>query len=127
MKAGSNEATLENDAWQALASIVLTGEKASYSGIAPLSPFDPARGTWGALELVGRYGQLNIDSSAFPKFADPKKSAKKVSTWDLGLNWYLNKAVKVSIDYDQSQFDGGASSGDRPDEKAVLARVQLAY
>ena len=51
---------------------MLTGEDASYRGVVkPSEPFSPGKGGWGAWELVGRYGELEIDDDAFPLFADP--------------------------------------------------------
>ena len=43
------------------------------------------------------------------------------------MNWYLNPNVKWSVDYEQTLFDGGAATGDRPDEKALLTRIGLAF
>ena len=126
VKKGDKTETLDNDGWQLVASYVLTGEKASFKGVTPFSSFDPANGTWGALEVLTRVGELNVDSNAFGDFADPKKSAETASSWGLGLNWYLNKNLKFSLDYDQTSFDGGAADGDRPDEKALFTRLQVA-
>ena len=127
VKKGDKDETLDNEAWQVIGAFVLTGEKASPKGIVPLAAFDPAQGNWGAVELVARYGELKFDDSAFTTYADPKKSVSQATDWGIGVNWYLNKVVKLALDYDRTQFDGGAASGDRPDEEFVLARVQLNY
>jgi phosphate-selective porin OprO/OprP len=121
---------LRNDAWQVAASFVLTGEKASYKGVTPRKPFDPRTGGWGAFELVGRYGELHIDSNAFPTFADPTKSIQEAREWGVGLNWYLNKNVKAVLDYEQTGFDGGAVGkpvANRPAERVIFTRLQLAF
>lgn len=119
--------TIENDAWQVAASYVLTGEDASFKGVTPLKPFDPARGQWGAWEVAARYTALDIDDAAFPDFADPTKSVSAIGTWGVGVNWYLTRNAKFSVDYEQSSFDGGVATGDRPDEKLVFARGQLSF
>jgi phosphate-selective porin OprO/OprP len=71
-------------------------------------------------------------------FADPTLSAKKASSWTAGVNWYLNANAKIVLNYEQTSFDGGSGSGttyttsgrqikDRPDERALLARFQVAF
>ena len=76
-------------------------------------------------------------------YADPTKSAKSAKTWTAGVNWYLNPNAKLALNYEQTRFDGGASINnaninatntngaailkDRPDEKAILARFQVAF
>ena len=125
-------ARLSHSAWQVSGSLVLTGEEASFKGVKPKAAFDPVAGDWGALELVGRYGELDIDQQAFDGgFADPVKSASAASAWGLGLNWYLNRHVKLVCDYDETAFVGGGGSkaapGNRPNERVVLSRVQLSY
>ncbi|MEO8365436.1 MAG: porin [Pseudoxanthomonas sp.] len=120
---------LSNKAWQATASYALTGEDASYRRVVkPSQAFNPGTGGWGAFELVGRYGGLEIDDAAFPLFADPSVAASKATSWTLGLNWYLNSNLKLVVNYLQASLDGGAIAGaDREDEKAVFTRLQLAF
>ena len=110
-------------------SYVLTGEDASYRGVVkPSHPFSPGKGGWGAWELVGRYGVLEIDDRAFPVFADPAVSARRAKAWTLGVNWYLTSNLKLVVNYLDTQFEGGAAAGaDREDEKAVFSRLQVAF
>ncbi len=119
----------ENDAWQIIVSYVLTGEDASYKGISPRSPFDRAQGTWGAFEAVGRYGMLDVDDNIFDLgFANAGASVTEARSWGVGLNWYLNRQVKLMLDYERSIFDGGApESGDRDAENVIFTRIQFAY
>lgn len=125
---GKNNDTLDNTAWQVQAGWVLTGENASYNDVTPRANFAPSKGTWGAFELVGRYGELTVDDAAFTTFADPSKSASTAKTWAAGLNWYLNRSVKLMLDYDQTAFTGGAAKGaDLPDEKLLLCRAQFSF
>lgn len=138
---------LSNDAWQIVASWILTGEDASYANPTPKQPFDIEKGTgWGAWELVARYSELNIDDKAFAglgsgtaaakqarSYADPTASAKQASAWALGVNWYLNKNLKWALGYEQTSFDGGWTTGasgivlDRPTEKVVSSRLQVTF
>ena len=125
---GANLKKLQNEAWQVAASYVVTGEKASYKGVNPSRPFDPRNGAWGAVEIGARYSDLSVDKDAFPTFADPAASARKARAWAAGVNWYLNKSVKVVLNYEQTKFDGGAAGGaDREDERVILTRFQIAY
>jgi phosphate-selective porin OprO/OprP len=124
--------SLTNKAWQVAFHWFVTGEEQSYRGFTPNNVFAPKNGTWGALELVARYHQLEIDPDAFvggaDSFADALTQASEASAWGVGVNWYLNQSVKFAVDYDQTKFDGGAAGGtDRDDEKVLLSRVQLSF
>ena len=120
---------LENTAWQVSGSWVLTGEDASYKGVArPNHPFTTGAAGWGAFELVTRYGELDVDDDAFPLFANPATSASRVQAWSVGLNWYLTQNLKLATTYTQASFDGGAANGaDREDEKTLFTRAQISF
>lgn len=127
---------LQNSAWQVAASYWLTGEKAAYGDIAPTRPFHLRKGQWGAFQLAARISQLSVDRAAFHNFgtavkpntfAGPTKSASGVTSWGVGLNWYLNKDVKFVTDYERAHFDGGASGGDRREEQVIFTRVQVSF
>ncbi|WP_374609116.1 OprO/OprP family phosphate-selective porin [Thermomonas sp.] len=122
-------AKLETEAWQVVAGWVLTGEDASFRGVVkPSSPFAIGKDGWGALELTGRYGRIDIDDAAFPLFANAAASANGASTWGIGLNWYLTQNLKLAASYTQADFDGGAAAGaDRVDEKTLFTRAQLSF
>lgn len=91
---------------------------------------------------AGAYANENVGSVA-GAYADPTRSAESAKTWTAGVNWYLNANAKIALNYSQTSFDGGASnlalgkasdsystSGgikDRPDEKALFARFQVAF
>ncbi|HXN07304.1 MAG TPA: porin, partial [Nitrospiria bacterium] len=102
---GSNTISLTHSAWQAAISYVLTGEKASYYGLNQEHVFDPGNGNWGAIELAARYSNLKIDSNAFPIYASPTSNAAGAREWGGGVNWYLNKNVKVVLDYFDTSFE----------------------
>lgn len=145
---GTTSEKLGNDAWQIAGSYFLSGEDASFKGVKPKQVFSTNGGGWGAWELVARYQQNNIDHAAFStaasgaglRYADPRTNAKSAKSWAAGVNWYLNQNVKVVLNYEQTSFEGGgqvntagtASGGftnvtDRPDEKTLFSRLQLAY
>jgi len=124
---GANSDKLTNTGWQVAASYVLTGEAASYKSVIPKEVFNPATGTWGAFEVVGRYGQLDVDEDAFPIYVNSATSAKSATAAGGGLNWYWNRNVKWMLDYERTTFDGGDGGQNRATENAVLARVQVTF
>jgi hypothetical protein len=111
---------ITNTSWQVAVSYVITGEKKSWKGIVPKNPINPKKGHWGAFEIAGRYGELEIDPAAFPTFADPSKSVRKAKAFGVGLNWYLTKNFKFQLNFDQSRFSGGGKGGNRPTENALV-------
>ena len=120
-------ARLGTDAWQVATSYVLTGEDSSYRGVTPRSVFDPSSGTWGAVEVTARVNRLTLDDRAFPSFANPAVAARDARGWAVGANWYLNRAVKVTADYEETYFRGGSVSGNRETERDVFTRIQVGF
>lgn len=141
-----NEA-LEHEAWQLTAAWTLTGEAQSLKGITPAHNFSSTGDGWGAWELVARWSTLELDKDAFEingalpakagadygnTFAEATRSAQSADNWGVGVNWYLNRMLRVSLDYDQTRFNwgGGGSStapDDREDERVLIGRVQAAF
>jgi len=122
-------AQIDNTAWQIVGSVVLTGENASYKGVIPRNNFDLRNGGWGAFELAARWNQLDVDRDAFRLgLSDPAKYAQRAQAWAVGLNWYLNPNIKIAIDFERTEFHGGAKNGgDREPENALLTRFQIAF
>ncbi|HKQ97028.1 MAG TPA: porin, partial [Candidatus Polarisedimenticolia bacterium] len=125
---GATTAELENRAWGATLSLLLTDDTTSYKGVTPKRPFDPGAHQYGAFEVVARSGALRVDEDAFPTFADPARSARVARDRGVGFNWYLNRNFRIMLDYIETRFDGGAAAGaDRPDEQVLLNRFQVAW
>jgi phosphate-selective porin OprO and OprP len=124
---GTALANLQNEAWQAAASYVITGQKVNYRGVALPKPFEPQERSWGAFELAARYNKIKVDDKAFPLCADLTRSAQTATAWAVGLNWYLNRNSKFTVDYEQTKFEGGAVTGNRKTEKIIFSRLQLSY
>lgn len=120
---------LVHDAYQLTASYVLTGEDAGYRGVArPNQPFTIDGAGWGAFEVVGRYGALDLDDGTFPLFASDTVSARSTRAWTLGVNWYLNGNLKLATNYTRAGFEGGAAAGaDREDETSIFTRAQFSF
>lgn len=136
----AREAGLAHTSWQLSAQWMLTGEPASFSGVTPLRSFKPGSGGWGAWQLVGRLGQLELDDGTFPSFANPATSAQGATAWSVGLNWWLNRNVRVMTSFSHTTFDGGGAfdpldsstlvapaTVTAQDEKVFFTRLQLAF
>jgi phosphate-selective porin OprO/OprP len=119
----------DNKAWEVTASYVLTGEDASWNGIKPSNALSFANRSWGALELVGRVEELELDRGLFPLFATGS-SAQKAFSWGAGLNWYLNRNIKLMADYANTTFTGGSKTPGNvtaQKEHVILTRAQLSF
>ncbi len=119
-----------NKAWEVTGSYVLTGENASYNGVMPDHDFDLSGGHLGAFELVGRYGELKLDSSIFTEnFANLNTSISEEKAWAAGINWYLNRNVKLAFGFEQTKFRrgavNGASTDDRKTENLFTTTLQV--
>jgi phosphate-selective porin OprO/OprP len=127
--ATGTRARFTGEAWQATATVTLTGEPASYSGVRPREAFEPGKGKWGALELAARVNGLDIGTEAFREgIVDPAKSVQKAFAWAVGLNWCLSRNVKQVVDFERTTFTGGAEVGaDRPAENAFFIRTQVSF
>jgi phosphate-selective porin OprO/OprP len=115
-------------AWQVGASWILTGEKKGFTSPTPRRPFEPLNHGWGAWELAVRVGNFHAEKGLFNYgFADPAKSPGQAHEWLGGVNWYLNRLVRLSVDYGHTNFGGGALNADRAAERVILARFQINF
>ena len=126
------KATVRKDvafrAWQVQASWILTGEKKSFGSPIPRHPFEPFNHGWGAWEIAARTGDFKADEGLFSYgFASPSVSPRFAREWVGGVNWYLNRTVRISLDYAHTNFVGGAVSADRAAERVILARFQINF
>lgn len=134
----SRTTTLHNDAWQVVASYVLTGENADYNnGVTPRSDFSLQNHTWGAFQLVARYGQLTLDNNYFTA-TGPTASVygpiatqgpRVTSNIGLGINWYLNANIKAQFEYDYAGYTGGRwpVTPQNEDQNSFMTQLQLAF
>lgn len=121
---------LRNEAWQVAASVMLTGEKNGYSGVRPrnASEHDLGFRRLGALELALRYSQLKIDGDAFPNFANPATAPQFAKERGIGVNWYLNRYIKLETDYEHTGFRMATSTvTPLHSENVLMNRIQLAF
>jgi phosphate-selective porin OprO/OprP len=124
---GTVSETLDHRSWQVAASWVLSGGEPTFRSVNPKKVFDPAAHTWGAWEVKARYSRLDLDDATFPLFANPATAIRSESSLGAGLNWYLNRNLRLLFDYEQTTFEGGAATGDREDEKIFFSRFQIQF
>lgn len=124
-------ATLHHTAWQIQGAWLLTGEDEAYDRATPARSFGFGRGGPGAWELVARYHEIRFDARAFSagaqSFANPQTAPLAAHAIGTGINWYLNPGFKVQLDYEVTRFEGGAVTGDRPDERVLLSQFALIF
>jgi len=127
----SRTALLTNSAWQTQLSWFVTGEPESLGGVSPKTDFRLGEPGLGAIELVARMEGLSVDRQAFTggadSFSNPTTSAQRARAAGIGVNWYLNRNLKWALNYELTRFQGGAPTGNRPDEKALFTRFQIAF
>ena len=107
--------------------------------VARYSRIDLDKDTFKKANNAAEYGAENATTIA-GAYADATKSARSAQTWTAGVNWYLSQNARIALNYEQTKFDGGALAAgqtsvgntglgiaDRPDEKAILGRFQVAF
>jgi phosphate-selective porin OprO/OprP len=115
-------------AWQVAATYILTGEKKGFTSPTPGKSFDPRNHGWGAVELAARVGDFSAERAVYNYgFALPATTPRHSHEWVGGVNWYLNRLVRMSVDYGNTNFGGGAVTGNRLSERVLLTRFQINF
>jgi len=128
------------------ASYTLTGEarkyspgSGAYSSITPAHPFSRDGSGWGAWEIAGRYStiDLNDNSNSLAGLAAIGGlpfgvSGGQQTVYTVGLNWYVNRNVRLMFDYLHGEIDNkftaaapGVDVGAKFD--ALAMRTQVAF
>jgi phosphate-selective porin OprO/OprP len=127
------------DGWYVQGSWVITGEPRPYDPVearfgAPKQNynFNPAAGTWGAFELAARYSVLDLNfREGLTAVATPVGGVRggEQKILSLGVNWYLNPAMRMMLDYQRVDIDRLNATGLQIGQKynAVAARAQVAF
>jgi phosphate-selective porin OprO/OprP len=127
------------DGWYVQGAWVLTGENRPYNPAearfdAPKMAynFNPEAGTWGALELVARYSDLdlNFHGGASGVAAGPdaiRGGEQKITT--VGVNWYLNPDIRLMLDYQHVDVNRLNAAGAQIGQtyNALAARAQFTF
>jgi phosphate-selective porin OprO/OprP len=126
---GANTLRARASAWQVAGAWVITGENTSWRGVLPAESFDLEKGGTGALELVARFSKLDLDGDLFDGavYINPALYAEDTHEWAVGVNWYLNRFLKASFNYEHANFHNADGFSDNPSEGVFLTRLQLAY
>ena len=101
--------------WYVEGGWVLTGEarrynKTTFAFDAPAvdHPFDIRNGSWGALELVLRYSDIDLNyHEGLAGVATPADGVRGGEQTIIagGFNWYLNPVVRLMVDYQHVKID----------------------
>ncbi len=127
---GGRPGRLRTDGAYVGGSWLLTGEtKPVNSRLYPAHPFRGREGSgWGAWEAVARLQFFELAHAPDP--ASPSPSRNRYDGFALGLNWYPNEFLRVSVDYFYGHFErpeAGAPVLNRHASNAVAGRVQLEF
>ena len=117
---------IDHDAWQVLASWVLTGEMSTERAVRPRVNFDPPSGHYGALQVVARVERLAVSPEAISRGLAAPGASRTADAWTTGLNWYLNPYVRWHFEFTRTIFDGDPD-GPRHVENLLLARAQVGF
>lgn len=122
-----------NSAWRATAGYVLTGEDSTPKGVTPATAFSTGQGGWGALELVARASGIAFDDVLFRPASSggaglsAAANATGATAYGIGLNWYLNRNLRLLLNYEHTDFDNAGTGVLAASENAFLGRVQVSF
>lgn len=121
-------------AYQVQVTYLLTGEKKGFSAPTPKRSFDPLHksgGGWGAVELALRLSDFAAENGIYTYgLVNPATAPRHLHEWVGGVNWYLNRLVRITGDYGSTAFGGGApaaAGGNRLPEKVFTLRFQINF
>jgi phosphate-selective porin OprO/OprP len=98
------------------ASWIVSGEHRPYDRKAGYARRIQPSGHWGAVELIARYGRVDLD--------DRNVSGGTMDGWWAGLNWWATRRIRASMfygDIDLERFDLEGNT------QTLLARLQWIY
>lgn len=104
------------DGWYVTGSWVLTGEHRPYDRKAGYARRILPQGRWGAVELIGRYGKVDLD--------DGTVRGGTMDGWWAGVNWWANNRWKASVGYGTIDLDRFGIEGNT---ETLLTRLQWIY
>jgi phosphate-selective porin OprO/OprP len=110
----------------------INNEVAGFNGPVPSRPFSLNGGSWGAWELVARYSNTNLNWNV-NQLASATQGAGILGGQErivaLGVNWYLNRNIRVMVDDNIVQVSKGTAAlpdRDSQDFNVIGVRIQYA-
>jgi phosphate-selective porin OprO and OprP len=92
--------------WYAQAAYTLIGKPpqympsvAAWGSPSPAEKFDPASGSWGAIEVGARFSTVNLD--------DQGVRGGRQRVWSAVINWYPAEPLRFSLEYAHADVAGG--------------------
>lgn len=122
--------------WYVEGGWVITGEQRKYNtGTAAFDappvdkPFKPRDGQWGAWELAARYSVLDLNDNEHAVLVADRVRGGEQTIWTAGVNWFVNPAVRFSLDWLDVSVDrlNGAGVQVGQDYQALNLRSQFAF
>lgn len=98
------------------ASWVITGEHRPYDRTAAYARRVLPTGQWGAWEVIGRIGRVDLNDGAV--------QGGKMNGWWAGVNWWATRRWKASIGYGNIDLDRAGQNGNT---RTLLTRLQWIY
>jgi phosphate-selective porin len=102
--------------WYVTGSYVLTGETRPYDKKVGYARRVIPKSRWGAVELVGRFGYVDLD--------DVLLEGGQLAKWYAGVNWWASRQWKVGVGYGTADLDRLHTTGRT---QLLLARLQWIY
>lgn len=124
---GAKTTTLVHQAAHVTVTYTFNGRE-SFEGVTPLVAFDPAKRAWGALQLAARWSWIEVDAATLSDpnvpntgYADALRSARSARSFAGGIAWVPRRSLRLSLDFEQTQFRGGAGTAIVPATPGVPA------
>ncbi len=125
--------TYNYSAWYFSTSYMLTGEAHSYKAskgtfgrVVPDEPF--SKDGWGAFELTLRYSSIDLDYGE--NYKNEAQLGGKMNDITLGLNWYLEKNMRVMfnfINYDAHSYEDSTDYVESQNGNIIQTRLQIEF
>lgn len=126
--------------WYASMLWMVTGERpllksGILQAITPCHNFDLKERRWGALGIGLRYEQFIGEQLVYDYLVDRGYSVRRATSCTVAMNWYLNKQMRMSLNYSRTWFTDPLFYGTDPEgnsyydneENAWFARFQLEF
>ena len=84
---------------------------------------------WGAWELAMRYSTMDLDDLQFNPVAANRVRGGVQDIWTVGLNWYINNAIKTQLNYQNVNVNRLNAAGQSlsQDIDQISMRLQFAF